>query len=78
MSARVPRVLPVIVDSDRLVKCSLCAREAFVMAEWGGKRPVPLCADCFARVEPEVMRAAHDRQPDEGPPVRLIRSADGG
>lgn len=62
-----------VVDADQLVKCSLCSHEAFVLAQWGGARPVPLCAECFARVEPEVMRAAREREVGDGPPVQLIR-----
>jgi hypothetical protein len=65
----------VVVDADELVKCCLCGAEAFIFAEMTAGKPVPLCSDCFARVEPEVMRAAAGRQPSDGPPLRLVRKA---
>jgi hypothetical protein len=65
----------VVFDSDALVKCAFCSEEAFVLAEMTAGRPAPLCACCFASVEPEIMAAAANRDPSAGPPVRLVKRA---
>jgi hypothetical protein len=71
----VPKDGSVLLDAAELVKCSFCAAEAFVLAEMTAGKPVPLCADCFAIVEPDVIEAARDRRPSDGPAVRLVRRA---
>lgn len=66
-----------VATEEQPVSCGFCRREAFVVAEMTIGKAVPLCSDCFAALEPDIMHAARDRVPSQGPPVRRIRAKAG-